>query len=54
MNSANQAHVPITESDEELAALVQQMSPLLLALSTVHMSGKLDIIRSGIRTMKEP
>ena len=31
--SANQANVPITESDEALAALVGDLSPLLLALT---------------------
>lgn len=49
MNSANQARFPITESDVELAELVQGMSPLVLALSAVHMSGKLDILRLGVR-----
>jgi 4-hydroxyacetophenone monooxygenase len=51
MNSANQAHIPVTESDEELEMLVEGMSPLVLALSAVHMSGKLDILRSGVRPM---
>ena len=50
MISANQARTPITESDEELAALVDDMSPLLLALSMVHMSGDMSIIRSGLKT----
>lgn len=50
MNSANQAQSPITESDEELAALVADLSPLLLALTMVHMSGDMAIIRSGIQT----
>jgi len=45
--SANQASRPITESDEELARLVEGMSAVVLALSAVHMSGSLDIIRSG-------
>jgi 4-hydroxyacetophenone monooxygenase len=48
--SANQAHLPITESDEELAKLVSEVSPLLLALSCVHMSGNLDLIRAGVKT----
>ena len=51
MYSANQARVPITETDEQLAILVEGMSPLVLALAAVHMSGSLDIIRSGVRTM---
>jgi 4-hydroxyacetophenone monooxygenase len=51
MNSANQAHLPITESDEALAALVEGMSPLVLALSAVHMSGRLDVIRSGVKPL---
>ena len=50
MISANQAHMPITESDEELAALVGDLSALLLALSIVHMSGDMSIIRAGIKT----
>ena len=50
MYSANQARTPITQSDEELAALVADASPLLLALAVVHMSGKLDLIRSGVKT----
>lgn len=50
MISANQARLPITESDEELAALVNDLSPLLLALACVHMSGNLAIIRSGVKT----
>jgi 4-hydroxyacetophenone monooxygenase len=50
MISANQAHMPITESDEELAALVGDLSALLLALTIVHMSGDMSIIRSGIKT----
>lgn len=49
MSSANQANKPIIESEEELSALVEGMSPVVLALSTVHMSGKLDILRCGIR-----
>jgi len=48
--SANQASKPITESDEELARLFDDMGPLPLALSAVHMSGSLDIIRSGPKT----
>ena len=51
MYSANQARHPITESDEDLARLVAEMSPLVLALSAVHMSGRLDILRTGIRPM---
>lgn len=51
MNSANQAHLPITESDEELAALVEEMSPLVLALAAVHMSGTLDSVRAGVKPM---
>lgn len=47
--SANQANTPITESDAELARLVEEMSPLALAMSAIHMSGSLDIIRTGIR-----
>jgi 4-hydroxyacetophenone monooxygenase len=50
INSANQARTPVTESDEALTARVDQMSPLLLALSAVHMSGDLSIIRSGLKT----
>ena len=50
MISANQARSPIAESDEELAALVGDLSPLLLALAMVHMSGDMAIIRSGIKT----
>jgi 4-hydroxyacetophenone monooxygenase len=49
MHSANQAHLPITESDEQLAALVEDMSPLVLAMAAVHMSGSLDIIRCGVK-----
>jgi 4-hydroxyacetophenone monooxygenase len=49
--SANQARLPITESDDELAAVVAEMSPLLLALSSVHMSGRLDLIRAGVKTL---
>ncbi|MCX7864229.1 MAG: NAD(P)/FAD-dependent oxidoreductase [Novosphingobium sp.] len=48
--SANQASKPITESDEELASLFEEASPLVLALSAVHMSGSLDIIRNGPKT----
>lgn len=47
--SANQANELITESDHELANLVQDMSPLVLAMAAIHMSGTLDIIRSGIK-----
>jgi 4-hydroxyacetophenone monooxygenase len=50
MISANQATVPITESDNALAARVGDLSPLLLALTCVHMSGNLSIIRSGVKT----
>jgi hypothetical protein len=50
INSANQARTPVTESDAALTALVDQMSPLLLALSVVHMSGNLSLIRSGLKT----
>ena len=50
MNSANQARIPVTESDEELAALVGEMSPLLLALSVVHMTGDLSLLRSELKT----
>lgn len=49
MHSANQAHLPITESDEQLAALVGDMSPLVLAMAAAHMSGSLDIIRCGVK-----
>lgn len=50
MVSANQARLPITENDDELARLVQDMSPLLLALSAVHMTGRLDLLRLGVKT----
>jgi 4-hydroxyacetophenone monooxygenase len=50
MYSANQARLPITETDEQLATLIEGMSPLVLAMSAVHMSGSLEIIRSGVRT----
>ena len=46
---ANQANAPITESDEELARILEEVSPIVLALAAVHMSGSLDIIRCGIR-----
>jgi 4-hydroxyacetophenone monooxygenase len=48
--SANQASKPITESDEELERLFAQASPVVLALSAVHMSGSMDIIRNGPKT----
>ncbi|MEZ5735435.1 MAG: NAD(P)/FAD-dependent oxidoreductase [Novosphingobium sp.] len=51
MYSANQAHFRITESDEELERLVNGMSPLVLALAAVHMSGSLDVIRCGVQPM---
>ncbi len=51
MYGANQAHLPITKSDEELARLVEGMSPLVLALAAVHMSGNLEIIRLGVKPM---
>lgn len=51
MYGADQAQHRIVESDEELAELVKAMSPLVLALSAVHMSGSLDIIRSGVKPM---
>lgn len=51
MYGADQAQIPITETDEELAQLVRGMSPLALALSAIHMSGSLDIIRSGVKPM---
>ena len=50
MNSANQARTPVTESDAELEALVAEMSPLLLALTTVHISGDMTLMRSGVET----
>jgi 4-hydroxyacetophenone monooxygenase len=53
MSGGNQATRPITESDEELAAIVDQLSPVLLAVSAVHMSGSLDILR-GVTRPKEP
>lgn len=46
---ANQATRPITESDEQLAALVEEMSPVVLAATTVHLTGRMDALRSGIR-----
>ena len=47
---ANQATRQITESDAELSELLKGASPVVLALSAVHMSGSLDIIRSGVKT----
>jgi len=46
---ANQATRKITESDAELSEILQGVSPLVLALSAVHMSGSLDIIKSGAK-----
>jgi 4-hydroxyacetophenone monooxygenase len=46
---ADQAIRPIIESDVELTALLAQVSPVVLAMSVVHMTGSLDIIRVGIR-----
>ncbi|WP_174274826.1 flavin-containing monooxygenase [Sphingomonas bacterium] len=42
---ANQAKRPITETDEELAALVEGMSPVVIAVSAVHMTGSTDILK---------
>src|ERR1700675_1403139 len=47
---ANQATRQITESDAELSEILKGVSPVALALSAVHMSGSLDIIRSGVKT----
>ena len=49
MYSANQAAEPIVASDEELERHIASLSPVLLALSAVHMSGSMDILRSGVR-----
>ncbi|MDG2005600.1 MAG: NAD(P)/FAD-dependent oxidoreductase [Novosphingobium sp.] len=49
--SANQANQPIPASDAELARQIEGMSTIVLALSAVHMSGSLDIIRSGPKPM---
>ncbi len=49
MYSANQAHLPIRENEDQLAELVEGMSPIVLAMSCVHMSGKLDIIRGTVK-----
>ena len=46
---ANQAALPITESDDALAALVAEMSPVALAASVVHMTGSLASVRGAIR-----
>jgi 4-hydroxyacetophenone monooxygenase len=46
---ANQAHKDITESDAELARILAEASPVVLALCCVHMSGSLEILRSGAR-----
>lgn len=46
---ANQATQPITESEVELARLVAQMSPVILAATTVHMTGRMDVVRGPIR-----
>jgi len=46
---ADQATQPIIESDAELSAILHDVSPVVLAMSAVHMSGSLDIIRSGAR-----
>lgn len=46
---ANQAHERITESDAELARILIEVSPVVLALSCVHMSGSLAILRGDIR-----
>lgn len=46
---ANQATRPITEDDAALAALVEGMSPVILAAATVHMTGRLDALRAGVR-----
>jgi 4-hydroxyacetophenone monooxygenase len=46
---ANQATQPITETDEALRALVDGMSPVVLAATIVHMTGKVDVIRAAIR-----
>lgn len=51
MYSANQAHLQITGDDEKLAKMVEGTSPLVLALSAVHMSGSLDILRMGVKPM---
>lgn len=49
MSGANAASRQIAESDQVIEKLVEDMSPLILALSAVHMSGSLDIIRSVSR-----
>ena len=46
---ADQATRPIAESDEELARLVAEMSPVALAATTVHMTGRMDVLRAGTR-----
>lgn len=45
---ANQAKYEINETDEVLAALIAEMSPVVLAVSAVHMSGSMASVR-GIR-----
>ena len=50
LTGANQATKPITERDDELARILEGLSPVLLALSAVHMSGSLDSIRAGHKT----
>src|SRR5579883_1375679 len=39
----------MTADDAELARFVADLSPVVLAVAAVHMSGSLDIIRSGIK-----
>jgi len=46
---ADQACQRITESDAELARILEEASPVVLALSCVHMSGSLEILRGGVR-----
>ena len=47
---ANQANKIITETDEQLEKILADVSPVVLAVASVHMSGSLDIIRNGPRT----
>lgn len=42
----------IRETDEELSTLIPYLSPVILAASAVHMSGRMDIIRSSRRPQR--
>lgn len=49
LTGANQANQSIIESNEEIAKILEEVSPVVLAVASVHMSGSLDILRNGPR-----